>query len=882
MSITKKIRKVLACFLAFAAAFTVFAGDIPVSRAEENACEISDMYQETDTEEDMPEEPGGAEDASEEENPKEELPEEEVPKEELTTELKEASEEEPASESEKALEEKPEETFGPEAAAEEWKAGAGESEAAVEKGEAVAGESEAAAEEWEAGAGGSEAAAEEWEAVAGESEAAVQEPEAVIQEPEETAGESEEALQEKLENDSSESERMSTFDLKAQYPLCAVSKEITFLEKADGYVWGPYEIVHTDKEVNAGETISSQHRRTMNILCSKCKRPHYKLFPESFAEISVNYSDPLMIENTNYLIGQWNEDDLLKGTGCLQLDSKIRKPGIMDVKLSYCVRFADYYHLSLYNNRCIYCNVWIPYSKNRSWNRYEESYRVYAYADYTLRYDANAGGEKVENMPLRERSRACRDSVEMKISDKRPERMGYDFLGWAEEETAVLSEYRPGDPVAINWTEGKNVEKILYAVWQKVVPGTGTPFIEPDFTFIKKACRADAVTPVSSVEVGEEYSYVVTVRNNTDYQIKDLKVSEVFNENLIQLLNTPNNYKNGIWTIDCLESGETAALVLPVKALAECPEYENTIHLLVKGEDGKEKEIPPGEDDLPSAVVEIRGASGLTIQKEADRQTVEEGELLTYTIMVSNPSNAAAGNVKIIDSLPDTLEWTGAFLQKPGENGLEDVEGRMLDQEPEKQVYEAGDLEAGGTVTLTITAKVLETDADVIVNTAAACKDNGPAVEATAYTNIMRRREPEKEEGPKDDPIPEEEKDPEPPSSPEFPEGPVPSVIPPARDAMVPDLPLESGDRTEGSSLSYEKAETKTEVSEDRADTRRKVSDSKTPLGHRGRHLCCILHFVILLLALLVEIFYTRSMKKHQKKIFELRKMLEEEQSPKL
>ena len=57
MSITKKIRKVLACFLAFAAAFTVFAGDIPVSRAEENACEISDMYQETDTEEDMPEEP---------------------------------------------------------------------------------------------------------------------------------------------------------------------------------------------------------------------------------------------------------------------------------------------------------------------------------------------------------------------------------------------------------------------------------------------------------------------------------------------------------------------------------------------------------------------------------------------------------------------------------------------------------------------------------------------------------------------------------------------------------------------------------------------------------------------------------------------------------
>ena len=39
--------------------YRVCRGYVPVSRAEENACEISDMYQETDTEEDMPEDAHG-------------------------------------------------------------------------------------------------------------------------------------------------------------------------------------------------------------------------------------------------------------------------------------------------------------------------------------------------------------------------------------------------------------------------------------------------------------------------------------------------------------------------------------------------------------------------------------------------------------------------------------------------------------------------------------------------------------------------------------------------------------------------------------------------------------------------------------------------------
>ena len=49
--------------------------------------------------------------------------------------------------------------------------------------------------------------------------------------------------------------------------------------------------------------------------------------------------------------------------------------------------------------------------------------------------------------------------------------------------------------------------------------------------------------------------------------------------------------------------------------------------------------------------------------------------------------------------------------------------------------------------------------------------------------------------------------------------------------------------------------------------------DEGVPLANRASkdHKCCILHFLLLLLALLVEIGYTRSMKKRQERIFELR-----------
>ncbi|NCC00379.1 MAG: hypothetical protein EOM34_06825, partial [Clostridia bacterium] len=54
------------------------------------------------------------------------------------------------------------------------------------------------------------------------------------------------------------------------------------------------------------------------------------------------------------------------------------------------------------------------------------------------------------------------------------------------------------------------------------------------------------------------------------------------------------------------------------------------------------------------------------------------------------------------------------------------------------------------------------------------------------------------------------------------------------------------------------------------------IDEEEVPLADMDDHKCCILHFLLLCLGLLIEIWYTHDQKKRQKRIFELREMLSE------
>ena len=99
----------------------------------------------------------------------------------------------------------------------------------------------------------------------------------------------------------------------------------------------------------------------------------------------------------------------------------------------------------------------------------KSGYRTYilqekgpAEVEYILNYDANGG----EGAPQSQTVKSSTGSATFTVSDVEPTRDGYDFLGWAETDTATSAQYSGGD----NYVTSKT-NSTLYAVWKvKTIP----------------------------------------------------------------------------------------------------------------------------------------------------------------------------------------------------------------------------------------------------------------------------------------------------------------------------------------------------------------------------------------------------------------------------
>ena len=85
-------------------------------------------------------------------------------------------------------------------------------------------------------------------------------------------------------------------------------------------------------------------------------------------------------------------------------------------------------------------------------------YAVWAYSpeSYTVRYDANGG----TGAPA---SQSKTYGVPLTLSDEKPVRSYYEFLGWAKSPDALSPEYMPGS------SYNENEEVTLYAVWESTL-----------------------------------------------------------------------------------------------------------------------------------------------------------------------------------------------------------------------------------------------------------------------------------------------------------------------------------------------------------------------------------------------------------------------------
>lgn len=107
----------------------------------------------------------------------------------------------------------------------------------------------------------------------------------------------------------------------------------------------------------------------------------------------------------------------------------------------------------------------------------------------------------------------------------------------------------------------------------------------------------------------------------------------------------------------------------------------------------------------------------INVEKAADKETVAAGDNIVYIITVTNAGSDTAWGVTVSDTLDsDKLEFVSWRLNNGAESSDEPADG----------VYSIGDIEAGNDSILYITAKVKDTEAAEISNTATADYSNRP------------------------------------------------------------------------------------------------------------------------------------------------------------
>ena len=396
-------------------------------------------------------------------------------------------------------------------------------------------------------------------------------------------------------------------------------------------------------------------------------------------------------------------------------------------------------------------------------------------------------------------------------------------------------------------------------------PITDAGAVDEDLTFQKTALLDG--TEVDKVVIGTVYQYRVTVINHLSVPVKELEVYERLNQNYVSFLDAEPtgqyDVQRGVWTIETLGAKETATLTLTVRADRTTTlnqPYKNTINAWADN-----YEVPMGAEDKAQAEVRIVAAESMyTVYYHYNDKTEETEEKI----------EVVTGTGKVGDKIP---------------------------YDTEKREYEGESYEF---VSVSEKDKVIEENSEENVLHVYYVREEieePEEPEPEPEPEEPEPEEPEPEEPKPEEPEPEEPKPdnfetprpknpprtphrPERPSKPDLPELP---TIPVSVPVVIPSLPVTPPNTEKVFSppvLPAPSVPVKAEIAEvvESVETEVKTpvrvsigAEEKIPLG-RGRHKCCILHFFIMLVAFITEWLYRVNMKRHQKRIFELRREIEE------
>ena len=206
--------------------------------------------------------------------------------------------------------------------------------------------------------------------------------------------------------------------------------------------------------------------------------------------------------------------------------------------------------------------------------------------------------------------------------------------------------------------------------------------------------------------VGDEITFTLSVVNNgpsdaTGVNLTDNLPSGLTYVSHVATGGTLNTYSGGLWNIGDLGIGDSAILLLT--ASVDGGYAGATIqNLLPNPASGNETDLTTVGDDLEATVVVT--SSDLVTTKIVDISTPNEGDVITYTLSVTNNGPSDATGVSLTDLLPAGL----TYASDDSSGGYNSGSG----------LWTIGDVANGTSVSLNIQATVnTGTSGDSIVNT---------------------------------------------------------------------------------------------------------------------------------------------------------------------
>lgn len=356
-------------------------------------------------------------------------------------------------------------------------------------------------------------------------------------------------------------------------------------------------------------------------------------------------------------------------------------------------------------------------------------YGVWELKDRKVTFDMNGGTLNGSTDPIEQDDYKALDTVTApNTTDAKPVREGYSFMGWSEDPNALTPSFDPDEQL---WDD----DKTYYAVWvpkpeEKVTvevqnttdPDRGTVQVgdvlenkvTPENTGDPDSIWRDVVitAPIPAGATLVEDSIVLKAPDGTE---KHLPVGEVYDPET-GILKVP---------VGDIPGGEKYELVFDTvvnpKALDEGADVTTRVDVAGADPDGaprpkvEEEALVAGGDAVLPDDPEAAIAKAVTNETRGDAEDAVVGDVLTYTITLSNDlEGSLLRDAVITDVLPEgiTLDEESIELRRADGTVEKLTAADVYDAGNRTLAVEAGDVAAKETAVLTFAARINDAAVD--------------------------------------------------------------------------------------------------------------------------------------------------------------------------